>query len=420
MTQRILPMGLTCAAVLAACGGGEFSAQEMSDLGKLKIDALLASPSNKYADDPKAAVIGQKFYWDSRFSGPLQIASDLGRVGEAGKVSCASCHDPANGGTDHRSLPGNTSLGSGFTGRNAPTVVNSGYCQWMFWDGRKDSVWSQALGPVESGVEHNFSRIEVVRLIADKYKIEFEEVFGAGSLPAEISILPLRGKPGDAQWATLTPGQKDLVSGIYARFGKAIEAYERKLVSKDSAFDRFLEGETMAMTAAQKRGAKLFVGKAACTECHSGPNFVDDKYHNTGVTQDGPNLPAVDTGRQAGIAKVQGDEFNRNGAFSDEKSSTHLTPLAPDAETEGQFKTPSLRDVSKSAPYMHTGSLKTLSDVMHFYKDGGHKDGFGGTKDKAMARLMLTDSELDDLVDFMKALDGVALPEALVTRPSLP
>jgi cytochrome c peroxidase len=401
----------------------EFSAQEMEALRRFELGEQPPSPTNQYADDARAAALGQKFFFDPRFSGPLQVASDLGPVGASGKVSCASCHDPARGGADHRSRPGNTSLAAGFTGRNSPTVYNTGWSRWMFWDGRKDSVWSQALGPIESPVEHNFTRLEVAHIIygVPGYRSDYEAIFG--TIPAELSNtsrFPARGMPGDGAFDGMASGDKELVNRIFANFGKAIEAYERRLVDRDSAFDKWLAGDEESLSMAAKRGAKLFVGKAACNECHANAVFADDKFHNTGVAQVGPNIPSSDRGRAVGIADVKGDEFNQAGIFSDSRQGAHLETLAARAADEGAFKTPSLRSISKSAPYMHTGSLRTLRDVVVFYRNGGEPSGFDGTKDPAMRPLNLNEQEIDDLVEFLESLDGAPLPQELVVSPLLP
>jgi cytochrome c peroxidase len=416
--SRILALPLV-ASLVTACTPSNFTAEELSRLKEHELGPLPPSPSNKYADAPAAAVLGQQLFFDPRFSGPLVVDSDLGRQGEAGKVACASCHDPGAGGSDHRSTPGNTSLAAGFTGRNANSVLNAGYYKWMFWDGRKDTVWSQALGPIESPVEHNFTRVQVVRVLFSHYKSSYEAIFGA--LPDMTDPrFPDAARPGQPAWDAMAEGDRDAINRAFANFGKAVEAYERKLVTRNSAFDRFLAGDDAALSPAAKRGAKLFVGKAACQECHSGPNFSDDDFHNLGVRQEGANIPAEDPGRFAGIAQVKGDEFNAAGAYADVKVTAHLDGLTATDADRGAFKTPTLRSVTKNAPYMHTGSLKSLREVVLFYRDGGHDSGFVGTRDEAMAELKLEDAEVDDLVAFLEALDGEPLSRELVSAPALP
>ncbi len=395
--------------------GDAFTPEERRSLEGLKLGAVPASPTNSKADDAAAATLGQKFFFDTRFSGALNVASDLGAVGEVGKVACASCHNPGQGGADTRSGQA-TSLAAGFTGRNAPTVYNVAYNSgWLFWDGRKDSVWSQALGPPESGVEHNGTRLQYVQLIRTAYSSEYSGVFGA--LPANLESLPATGMPGQPNYDNLSTADKTAVDRVYSNFGKAIEAYERKLLDKDSKFDKYMAGDMGAMSAEAIRGAKLFVGKAKCDDCHSGGNFTDGLFHNIGVPQVGSKVPATDEGRAAGIPQVLGDRFNRNGDFSDTKQNTHLTGLAAAAKDQGAFKTPTLRSIAKTAPYMHTGHLATLKDVVEFYNKGGEASGYVGTKDSSMQPLGLTAAEVNDLVAFLQALDGATLPTALTTKP---
>ena len=382
-------------------------------------------PTNAVADDPLAAALGQQFFFDARFSGPLAIGSDgsngaTGPRGAAATVSCSSCHDPASGGSDVRSRPSSTSLGSSWTGRNAPTVYNAAYSTWQFWDGRRDSLWAQALGPVESPAEHNFSRLEVAHLIQQVYRVEYEQVFGLMPDLSDGQRFPAAGKPGVPAWDQMSAADKDAVNRIFSNFGKAIAAYERKLVDRESSFDRYMKGDETALSPAAVRGARLFVGRAACNECHSGQNFTDGAFHNTGVPQVGNAVPAVDNGRIAGVAQVLADPFNAAGAYSDAPDASRLQTLASVERLRGAFKTPGLRGVARTAPYMHTGAFVTLRDVVLFYRDGGASSGFSGTKDPAMQPLLLSDQDVDDLVAFLESLSGESLPMPLVSAPGLP
>lgn len=411
----------------AGCSTVPLTGEERRLLNDLVLDeAPPADPSNAYAEDPGAAALGQMFFFDSRFSGPLVISSDglnggLGAAGEWGKVSCYSCHDPANGGTDHRSKPAYSSLGAGWTGRNSPSVLNAAFSPWMFWDGRKDSLWSQALGPPESGVEHNGTRLQYVHHIGQTYGPDYEGIFGPLPDLTDTARFPLLGKPGDPAWEGMTVPDQDAVNRVYANFGKAIAAYERLLISADSPFDRYMGGDESALTDRAVRGARLFVGRAACNECHRGPTLSDGRFHNLGVPQSACDAcPAQDFGRAGGIPNVLGDVFNRAGSFSDAPDSSHLDDLAAVAADEGAFKTPTLRNVTRTVPYMHDGALATLREVVLFYRDGGGSDGFVGAKDPAMAPLALSDEDVDDLVQFLLALEGAELPSQLVTPPVLP
>jgi cytochrome c peroxidase len=447
------------------------------ELAQLRAYTLRADPpadaSNAFGDLVAAAQLGKLLYFERGFAGELRAPYNvapgangaLGAAGERGKVSCADCHDPAAGGADPRSQPSATSLGSGYTTRNAPTVINAAYAPlWQFWDGHADSLWSQALAPPEGETECNGSRLGVVHVLEEKYRLEFERAFGAGTLPNELqdrTRFPEQGKPGtvtgcqrgdatanepfDDAFDCMSSADKAIVNGIYVQFGKAIAAYERRLVSgafAPSPFDRFMEGDAQAMSPAAIRGARLFVGRAGCAECHRGPTFSDFAFHNIGVPQTGEYVPAVDLGRSAGIKAlmqltgadgVNNDQFNftRQSLYSDQPDDRHIAALGssapgsstPASPTDGQFKTPTLRNVARTAPYMHDGAYKTLWDVVNHYNFGGATGPYSGRKDPALAPLLLTDAEQGDLVEFLRALDdGPAkdtadFPDGLVTRP---
>ncbi|HEV8324340.1 MAG TPA: cytochrome c peroxidase [Myxococcota bacterium] len=420
---RALLIALGTGMLAVGCGSDPLTRSERGILEGFRLGPVPPDPTNAVADDPAAAALGQQLFFDTRFSGPLLMDSALGLAGEAGLVACATCHEPAEGGTDHRSTPGNVSIAAGYTGRNAPTIYNARHDgPWEFWDGRRDSLWSQALGPLESAAEHDGSRLQYAHLLYDCYRPAYEATFGPMPDLADAVRFPPDGKPGDPPWEAMAAADQDAVNRVYANLGKAVAAYERLLVSADSPFDRFMAGDETAMSEGAVRGAKLFIGKASCNECHNGGNFSDGLFHNVGVPQAGPNLPAVDRGRADGIAAVLADPFNAAGAYSDDPTASgHLDGLVERPEDEGAFKTPTLRGVSRTAPYMHNGMLATLRDVVVHYRDGGGPPGsFAGTLDSAMAPLALDDQEIDDLVAFLEALDGAPLPPALVTAPVLP
>jgi cytochrome c peroxidase len=444
-------LALASAAIGLACHDeGPLSDQEMTLLRAFTLppEGPPVDASNIYGDLPAAQVLGKLLYFDGGYSGPLgayNVKNTNGALGAAtdeGKVSCQSCHDPMTAGVDHRSTPSATSLGASYTSRNAPTVINAAYAPlWQFWDGRADSLWSQALLPPEGDAECAGSRLRVVHLLDEKYRTEYEAAFGAGSLPVELADLsrfPKPGNPGDGDLKT--DDDKRVVNGVYANFGKAIAAYERRLVSNNfqpSPFDAFMAGDTQAMSAAALRGARLFVGRAGCVECHRGPTFTDFSFHNVGAPQTGEYVPATDLGRYNGIDLIEARmadtqyDFTRRSLFSDQVDDTHLMALtqsgaddATKSRTQGQFKTPSLRNVNKTAPYMHDGAYPTLWDVVNHYNFGGATGPFSGAKDPALSPLLLTDAELGDLVEFLRALDdGPAngaddLPGGLLGPPS--
>jgi cytochrome c peroxidase len=299
-------------------------------------------------------------------------------------VACASCHDPAQGGSDHRSL-GATSLGAAWGARNAPTIINDARAEapWRFWDGRADSLWSQALGPVERAAEMNSSRAKVAQLIVDHYRAPYEALFGPVANDADI---------------------------LFANFGKAVAAYERRLIDQTSPFDRWMNGDASAMPAAAVRGARLFVGRAACNECHRGPLLSDGKFHNHAI----PQPEAEDRGRYDGIAEVLADPFNGAGAYADQKSPAHLQDLAPGPLDLGAFKTPTLRNVARRAPYMHDGSLPDLPAVMEHYVSGGLDR---PSRSTLIEPLHLSPPEIKDLLAFLASLSE---PARSFPTPTLP
>jgi len=452
-----------------ACSQGPLTDEEMTQLRAFTLPANPPTdPSNMYSGmyasgntDP--AKLGKRLYFDGGYSGkllaPFNVAKDVnGALGAAGQdqlVSCASCHDPANGGADRRSQPNATSLGAGYTGRNAPTVINAAYSPtWQFWDGRVDSLWSQALAPPEGGAECNSNRLHVVHFIYDHYRADFRAVFGDAALPDSIATLPPDGRPGlnpdpsmpctpsdvnepfNDAYDCLADADKMIVDHAYADFGKAIAAYEGMLISQNfepSPFDRFMAGDTNAMSPAAIRGASLFVGHAGCAECHNGPTFTDHQFHNIGAPQAGEYVKLPDNGRYDGVGSLTSATFifNRgNAEFSDNTDDTTyiqaLSGPAPDS-MKGQFKTPTLRNVSKTAPYMHDGYYQSLWDVVNHYNFGGATGTYVGERDPAIAPLMLTDAELSDLVEFLEALEdgdnptaGDDLPGGLVAPPLPP
>jgi len=180
------------------------------------------------------------------------------------------------------------------------------------------------------------------------------------------------------------------------------------------------------MSAGALRGAKLFIGFAACNECHRGPTFSDFSFHNIGCPQYGDHVLPTDTGRFGGIAGVEGDLFNRAGIYSDQRDDSHLAALSATPLDTGAFKTPTLRNVAKTAPYMHDGVYTTLWDVVNHYNFGGATGEYSGTKDPSIQPLLLDDQQLADLVEFLGSLtDGDPLPssdfpEGLVAPPPLP
>jgi cytochrome c peroxidase len=429
-------LSIIAAAASGGCDDADpLSATERDQLAPLAISSTPKDPSNRVADDPRAAVLGKRLFFDPGFAGPLGPLNDgvshgsLGRSGDVGKVSCASCHDLTLGGSDHRSGPGNTSLAAGYGQRNAATVIDAALSDvaaggWQNWDGGADSLWAQPIAAMENEAELNSSRLAVAHRIYDQYRTSYEALFGALPDLREAARFPRDGKPGTPAFDNLSRADQDAIDLIIANVGKSLEAYQRLLVSSafsPSPFDRFLAGDATAMSAAAIRGAALFVGKAACDECHRGPQLSDAKFHNTGVPQRGENLPVVDVGRVDGAVRAKANRFARSGKFSDDVKPSAVGDS--DTSALGSFKTPTLRNVAKTAPYMHDGVFVDLRAVVEHYNRGGGEAAVGA-KSPRLAPLFLSDQEMRDLVEFMEALsDGdplpsLTFPEGLLVAPS--
>ena len=274
------------------------------------------------------------------------------RLSGDGRIACSTCHYPGFGYSDGRPRA------MGFKeelGRHSPTVLNAAYYETQFWDGRAGSLEEQAKGPILASSEMNNDKKKVVAFLNSVvgYRNLFNEVFGHDP--------------------------------TYDDVGKAIASFERTLVTPNSRFDQYSMGDKDALTDSEKRGLILFVSKASCSQCHKGANFSDNQFHNLGVPKAGPLKK--DLGR-FNVTKVN--------------------------EDRGKFKTPTIRNISLTAPYMHNGSLATLEDVVQFYNEGGGDD---RNKDQKIIPLGLNPMEEANLVAFMKALTG-EVPRIVI--PQLP
>lgn len=285
--------------------------------------------------------LGKQLYFDPRLS-------------RDNSVSCASCHDPEQGWSNGAAFA--TGIDGQVGGRSAPTIINSGYSYFQFWDGRAIKLEGQALGPIQNPIEMDLTLDALVKKLngIEGYRKQFQEVFGE-----DVSA-----------------------DGI----AKAIASFERTVLSGDAPYDRFKAGDKSALSEAAQRGMDLFFNKAKCSACHSGPNFSDHAFHNIGV---GMDQKEPDIGRYT-VTKIEGDK--------------------------GRFKTPTLREIARTAPYMHDGSEKTLREVVEYYNKGGVKN---AQLDEGIFPLKLTDQEIDDLVTFLKeGLSSEGYPA--IKPPALP
>jgi cytochrome c peroxidase len=311
--------------------------------------ALFASVPS-LADGLRTPPLGLDAYMPVPESNPLTKEKiELGRklffdpvLSRDRTLSCATCHDPTLAFTDTKPVAVGVDGQKGT--RRSPRLINRGYGKLFFWDGRAGSLEEQVLQPIQNPIEMATTLEEVeARLRGDTgYAVGFQKAFG---------------RPPD------TPALQ-----------QALASYVRTIVSGNSPYDRYVAGEAEALSAAQRRGLDIFRGKGNCAVCHLGPNLTDEEFHNTGV---GWNHGASE---DHGRAKITGD-----------------------AADTGAFKTPTLREIAATGPYMHDGSLATLADVIEFYDKGGEPN---PNLSMEMQPLDLTAKEKADLAEFLRALSG--------------
>ena len=405
---------LAATIVSVACARApRWTTQEREMLRSLSLSSLeplRADPSNKYGDDPRAAALGRELFFDTRLSAD-------------GRVSCASCHVPSQQFQDDSAL----GQGVGTTARRTMPIAATARSPWQFWDGRSDSQWSQALGPLESAVEHGGTRSQYVHVVAQHYRPQYEAIFGAlpdtRTLPAHAG--PVADSAARTAWERMPAVRRDEISRVYANIGKAIAAYERRIEYGASRFDRFVDAELAgrshtaddSYSADEEAGLRLFIGKGNCTNCHNGALLTDDHFHNTGVPAS-RLVSTPDSGRTTGVRQVLAGEFNCTSKYSDAKPDEceELTfAVSEGEELLRAFKTPSLRNVAQRAPYMHAGQFATLEDVVAHY-DAAPKAPFGHSELKP---LRLSETEKRQLVAFLRTLSGpLQAPAGFLDAPA--
>jgi cytochrome c peroxidase len=383
-----------------ATDGGPWTDAELALIASLNIHSLPAlppDPSNPVADSVEAAQLGHRLFFDTRLS-------------RNGAVSCASCHQP-----DHRFTDGlPVAQALGHSARNTMSIVGSAYSPWFYWDGRKDSAWAQALSPLEDPAEQGTNRMRLARLLVDDphYRVLYEKVFGAPPDFSDTARFPVDAGPlPDPHWQSAWNGMQEadrqLVNAVFANLGKALAAYERHLQPGATRFDAYADAllnhdaatTSRTFTQGEAAGLRLFIGKANCVQCHNGPLFTNNEFHNTGLLPAKGSVP--DQGRTRALTMVRADPFNCVGTFSDAAAAqcTEFNFMRTGLELIGAMRTPSLRNLGGTAPYMHKGQMPTIAAALAHYNDApfalvGHNEavplGLGTTELRQLEAFLLT------------------------------
>lgn len=400
MKRRLIicaAIAVSLAAMVAGCSQQEFTEAEKRTIASMSLSTLAPlppDPTNRFADDPGAAALGATLFFDTGMS-------------RDGNVACGTCHKI------DRQFQDDLPRGVGVAETNRRTMPLAGVARdpFFFWDGRRDSLWAQALTPLENPLEHAGNRAAYVHYLKRRFGDRYERIFRP--LP-DLSAVPQNagpfGTPAEqAAWAAMTEQQRQGVDLVFSDIGKAIAAFERSITHGQTRFDRFADAIAKgsipagdnALSDEEQAGLRLFIGRANCSTCHTGPRFTDNHFHNTGVPPV-PGLPA-DRGRIAVVNEVLGDPFNCFGKFRDggDEACGELKFMQKSApELVRAYKTPSLRGVTDRAPYMHAGQFTTLDQVLdHYTKAPASVEGTSEIHPVA-----LSDRERAELIAFLKTL----------------
>jgi len=390
-------LALTVAVILVGCGKPDFSDAEKKTIASLALNTLpplKPDTTNRFADVPAAAALGSTLFFDQGMS-------------RDGTVSCSTCHKIDRQFQDD--LP--QAVGVGRTNRRTMPLAGVARDPFFFWDGRRDSLWAQALTPLENPLEQAGNRAAYAHYIKARFGERYERIFGPlpdfSGVPSNAS--PLGTDAEKAAWNAMSDGQRDAINRVYANIGKAIAAFERSIEPAQTRFDRFAldlatgaepKGDAV-FSREEILGLKLFIGKANCVTCHNGPRFTDNSFHNTGVPPVAYLPP--DRGRVDAVAQVEADPFNCLGAYRDGDASAcgELRFMVKDGpQLIRAYKTPSLRGAATRPPYMHAGQFSSLDEVVAHYAKAAPS--VEGTSE--VHPLELSDRERAALVAFLKTL----------------
>lgn len=363
------------------------------------VPPLPPDPTNRFADDERAARLGHRLFFDKGLS-------------RDGGHSCASCHQPDKAFAD--GLPIAVGLERGT--RNTPSLLNVAHQRWQGWAGKADSVWLQSLNALEDPKEQGAKRLAVVHRLQTTYKEAYDTVFGP--LPSPDG-LPTDGHPGEPAFETLTTAQKEQIDRAVVNVGKALGAYIRKLSTGPAPFDRYVAGNRAALSPAAERGLVLFTGRLGCISCHSGPLLSDGAFHNVGIPHE-RSVPE-DLGRAHDLPELLANPRNGESRWSDDPKAWPLAPYKPQALHAGQFKTPILRNVALTAPYWHNGTGTFLDSTLTFEAVGGGAAAgviFPGVIDPLLKPHQLSYRETQDVVAFLQSLTGTPVPDPWGKAPT--
>lgn len=343
-------------------------------------------PGNRVSGNAAAARLGFALFFDPRLSANRRVA-------------CATCHDPARGFQDGRA----TARGLTFGVRNTPGLLNVRHQRWFGWDGGNDSLWAASLRPIVDPREMGGNSARVARTLR-----------GGSGLDCHYRLA--FGKPPHAS-------DPELLVNV----AKTIAAWQETLVSPATPFDRFRDAlqrkdatAAASYPVAAQRGLRLFLGRGQCATCHAGPLFTNGEFGDIGM----PFFiepDAVDPGRQAGIKRLLANPYNLLGRYNDDATLGNAKGtifLRPEHRNFGEFKVPTLRNLTLTAPYMHNGSLATLREVVRHYseldEDRLHADG-----ERILKPLKLSEGETSDLVAFLESLSPDVAPETPPAPPAV-
>lgn len=311
---------------------------------------LPPSATNRYADDERAAMLGQRIFFDPAMS-------------QDQKVACASCHVPEQGWSDDRAVSLGVDEAEG--GRHSMPSHSIAFQDFFFWDGRADSAWSQTLQAIESEAEMDFARTQVAHYVAKYHQPEYELIFG--SMP-DLTDVPARAMPTQKSWEQMSEAQQDDVNRVFANVGKSLEAYQRRLTCDNTRFDQWARGE-VEMTINEEQGAAVFM-ENGCVDCHSGVAFSDGEFHRLNVS----SVSSADVGREDGLTSLFANPFNSVGVYSDDPAygEAKLEAAMNESSTMLAYKTPSLRGVTQRGRFGHGGQHNDLQTFIEdTYRNGG-------------------------------------------------